>query len=460
MNSYAQIKLEELAATPQSEYRFPSAPSSDSGFTSASDWSGFSSPALSPTSIPLPHVRLARSVRGTERQRAKDEHDAVASSPFASYYRPQTQLPSAPTSSSVVKSKARRIPRPPNAFILYRSSLLNSIPDDIERRQQTLSRVAGQAWNLLKPHEKRVWQERAAERAAIHQREYPDYHFKPSPRGKGKAKGRSDANKSEDAISALREKYLGISGPPACLPRQRKRKAPAEEDQFNDGILHVSPSTPSDIASSGVSSPAVSPTDAPHLVAYDWTPFPTSDTSAPSLPSPEPASDHTPLPPCFPQRTFPHITAPRRPSTSLGFIRRLDEDTSCFESGFALERPASAASDTGLATLVRDLDLTPTAANFGPIPMPSPPKFHSLTGEHIDALQSPFPLQSTFPFGAFGQWAPFPESAIGSGDVDRPSTNDQSTFSDAQFMMALDESYGFNPNGSSAFSLDDGWTFA
>ncbi|KAJ7276337.1 hypothetical protein B0H12DRAFT_1005161, partial [Mycena haematopus] len=122
----------------------------------------------------MPSGRLARSVRGTERarQRTRADDDAdEASLP------PHYRSPFPPASLPLPASK--RIPRPPNAFILYRSDLLKKqkIPDHVERRQQNLSRIAGQCWNLLPPDEKRMWQDRAAKQAELHLIEHPDYRF-------------------------------------------------------------------------------------------------------------------------------------------------------------------------------------------------------------------------------------------------------------------------------------------
>ncbi|KAJ7129749.1 hypothetical protein C8R44DRAFT_872971 [Mycena epipterygia] len=442
MNSYAQIKVEDQAAAARSDHRFPSAPSSDSGCTTSSDWSQYNSPAQSPALLPLSHVRLARSVRGTERQRTKDEHDPLAASAFSSHYRSSIRPPSPPTPSPTSPSKSRRIPRPPNAFILYRSDLLKNggIPDSIERRQQTLSRVAGQCWNLLSVAEKRKWQDLAAERAAIHQLEYPDYHFKPSPRGKGKAKLHSNEEKTDDAIRVLRETYLGIRGPSICTSRQKKPKS--EEIQPNGETPGPYQSAPSSLIL-----PSVSPCDAQDLGTFSWTSF--SNSPSPSLSSPEPASDEPALPPCFPQRTFPHFAAPRRPSTSLGFVRRLEDDASCFQPGYSLERPASAASDTGLTNLVRDLDLTPTVANFGHISMPSTPSDFAApysTGDHV--IRSPFPFASLN--APLATSFPDPESNMGDAEL--------SMNFDARFMMPLDDSYGFPSESNVPFSFDD-WNF-
>ncbi|KAJ7368242.1 hypothetical protein DFH08DRAFT_947178 [Mycena albidolilacea] len=456
MNSHAQIKPETDSSPFQAEYRFPpTPPSSDSGRTSPSDWSewsSFNSPVQSPTTFHLPHIRLARSVRGTERERARSgaKEDVDAATAFASllsHYRSQIRPPSPP---APLPSQSRRIPRPPNAFILYRSDLLKSgkIPENMERRQQNLSRVAGECWNLLKPHEKQVWQELAAERAAIHQLEYPNYHFKPSPRGKGKTKPRPTNANSDDLIRTLRETYIGIRGPSICASRGRKPKVQVAEEMGPTGeALRLSQSLPS--------TPPISLVNAQDLSTFNWSSGSASASSspAPSLPSPEAASKEEPsLPPFFPQRTFPHFPAPRRPSTSLGFIRNLTEDASCTDGP---ERPASAASETGLSNLVRDFNITPTASNFGHIATPVPTSdWPWSTVDHPQALRSPFS------FAALNAH-PSPSSSfaeLGStvGPHDQLATDESGSFSDSQFLMTLD---GFTNNDSNSGFAFDSWTF-
>ncbi|KAJ7507737.1 hypothetical protein B0H11DRAFT_139972 [Mycena galericulata] len=257
---YAPIKVEGQSPAEQSEHGFHSTPPSSNSASPPDDieWFRRGPSARTLELVSSTHIRLARSVRGTERQRAygEQEHDAPGSEPFSSYYRSQITPPVLHAATS--SSKSKRIPRPPNAFILYRSHILNEarIPDDIERRQQTLSRVAGQCWNLLRPAEKKPWQDLAAKRAAIHQLEHPDYHFKPSPRGKSKAKLRSNEEKSDEVIRSLRETYLGILGPSICASRQRKPKSQVQEEK----------PTPS----SHQSTLASSPSDTPGSGAFHW----------------------------------------------------------------------------------------------------------------------------------------------------------------------------------------------
>ncbi|KDQ64283.1 hypothetical protein JAAARDRAFT_117714, partial [Jaapia argillacea MUCL 33604] len=72
-----------------------------------------------------------------------------------------------------------RIPRPPNAFMLFRSDFLarKVIPQHVERRQQNLSRIAGECWHLLSETEKAKWHAKAKEALENHRAKYPSYKF-------------------------------------------------------------------------------------------------------------------------------------------------------------------------------------------------------------------------------------------------------------------------------------------
>ncbi|KII94807.1 hypothetical protein PLICRDRAFT_59910, partial [Plicaturopsis crispa FD-325 SS-3] len=69
--------------------------------------------------------------------------------------------------------------RPPNAFMLYRSDFLlrRIIPPSLERRQQNLSKLIGECWQLLAPEERAHWAAKAEERKREHGREFPGYRF-------------------------------------------------------------------------------------------------------------------------------------------------------------------------------------------------------------------------------------------------------------------------------------------
>lgn len=81
----------------------------------------------------------------------------------------------------------KHIPRPPNAFMLYRSDLFHKrvVPLEIEKRQQNISRIAGQCWRMLSEEEKAVWYAKAAAARADHHAKYPYYKFKPGRKATG-----------------------------------------------------------------------------------------------------------------------------------------------------------------------------------------------------------------------------------------------------------------------------------
>ena len=75
----------------------------------------------------------------------------------------------------------KRIPRPPNAFMLYRSDFhkRRTIPREVEKRQQNLSRIAGQCWKMLPETEKAIWYGKAAVIRAEHRARYPSHKTGP-----------------------------------------------------------------------------------------------------------------------------------------------------------------------------------------------------------------------------------------------------------------------------------------
>lgn len=92
------------------------------------------------------------------------------------------------------------IPRPPNAFILFRSAFIRSrkISPSIEGNHSTLSKIIGQLWRGLPLLERKEWEEKAKIAQEEHRMRYPDWRFKPagsgsggkSNRGRGKGRGR------------------------------------------------------------------------------------------------------------------------------------------------------------------------------------------------------------------------------------------------------------------------------
>ncbi|KAF9031406.1 hypothetical protein BDZ89DRAFT_1013155 [Hymenopellis radicata] len=80
------------------------------------------------------------------------------------------------------KKAASHIPRPPNAFILFRSSFIKSqhVSTDVETNHSTLSKIIGMTWQGLSDAERQVWHDKARAALDEHRRRFPAYAFRPS----------------------------------------------------------------------------------------------------------------------------------------------------------------------------------------------------------------------------------------------------------------------------------------
>ncbi|KAI0084079.1 high mobility group box domain-containing protein, partial [Irpex rosettiformis] len=73
------------------------------------------------------------------------------------------------------------IPRPPNAFMLFRANFVRQkhVPGSIETNHGSLSKIIGNCWKALPEAEKKVWDARSKKAKAEHQKMYPNYRFRP-----------------------------------------------------------------------------------------------------------------------------------------------------------------------------------------------------------------------------------------------------------------------------------------
>ncbi|KAG1775512.1 hypothetical protein EV702DRAFT_1117009 [Suillus placidus] len=88
------------------------------------------------------------------------------------------------------KRDASYIPRPPNAFILFRSSFIRSqqVPEKVEGNHSTLSKIIGKYWKTLPREEREVWEAKALVAQAEHRKRYPDWRFRPGANALAKLK--------------------------------------------------------------------------------------------------------------------------------------------------------------------------------------------------------------------------------------------------------------------------------
>ncbi|PPQ74886.1 hypothetical protein CVT26_011447 [Gymnopilus dilepis] len=93
------------------------------------------------------------------------------------------------------KKPANHIPRPPNAFILFRSSFIKGrhVSTGVETNHSTLSKIIGLTWQGLPEDERQKWHARAKIALTEHRRRFPQYTFRPihTKRGKTQEKKKS-----------------------------------------------------------------------------------------------------------------------------------------------------------------------------------------------------------------------------------------------------------------------------
>jgi len=85
------------------------------------------------------------------------------------------------------KSHARKqpeghIPRPRNAFILFRCDFVaqKKIPASVEPNHRNISRIVGRIWKAMSDEDRRPWIEAATRERERHKRLYPQYRYAPS----------------------------------------------------------------------------------------------------------------------------------------------------------------------------------------------------------------------------------------------------------------------------------------
>ncbi|KAI0783717.1 hypothetical protein C8Q75DRAFT_414681 [Abortiporus biennis] len=88
------------------------------------------------------------------------------------------------------KKPVDHIPRPPNAFILFRSSFIKNqhVSSEVETNHSTLSKIIGLTWQNLPHEERQIWHAKAKAALDEHKKKFPEYAFRPlHTKGKGAA---------------------------------------------------------------------------------------------------------------------------------------------------------------------------------------------------------------------------------------------------------------------------------
>jgi len=256
--------------------------------------------------------------------------------------------------------KRRKIPRPPNAFMLFRSWLIKDgkLPPEVERRQQNISKIAGKAWRLLDESSKDGWRTEAFRRLQDHERNYPGYKFDPSPKNyrTGLEKIRKAVGGSNDdtarRLKALSDVYAKDHRAVNLSTPQRPRRQRASPYKFpSTDRTPQRPArgykTPQLIPGSQLGSPSMS-----SLITFD-------------SPSPSPAQSLSPLP----FHTQPHALAQGMAQQPLPYMFLPPGLPSHFQQAYRQEDGVciSAIPRSADSKLTRSFQTIIFADNYAPV---------------------------------------------------------------------------------------------
>ncbi|KAG6824997.1 hypothetical protein H0H92_005128 [Tricholoma furcatifolium] len=104
-----------------------------------------------------------------------------------------------------------KIPRPPNAFIIYRSQMQRTLPPETIRNQPEVSRIIGGMWRSEPPEVKARFEERAALKKREHEHAYPGYKYAPRRKEPKNQEDRQWAKDTKGVVASERD-YHSAAG--------------------------------------------------------------------------------------------------------------------------------------------------------------------------------------------------------------------------------------------------------
>ncbi|KAH3676497.1 hypothetical protein WICPIJ_009077 [Wickerhamomyces pijperi] len=134
-----------------------------------------------------------------------------------------------PLDRCTCKHDGNHIPRPRNAFILFRQQHHQSVLDEgkVIKTNPDVSRELGRRWRDLSLHEKDYWNRLAEEEKKKHAEKYPGYRYIPRRFGK---KGGCPFCKSKQSAKAA----VGSASSVSTSPVLPEAKQPVPEDRQNE----------------------------------------------------------------------------------------------------------------------------------------------------------------------------------------------------------------------------------
>ncbi|KAG5642355.1 hypothetical protein DXG03_002979 [Asterophora parasitica] len=180
---------------------------------------------------------------------------STASSPTSTLFPPSATPAPPPTRRRAPPGKRRSmgyIPRPPNAFMLFRADFVRQkhVPGTIETNHGSLSKIIGNCWRSLPLEEKRVWEVKAKAAKAEHKSLYPEYRFRPvHNKNKEKKKEKpvttiEDERRCEEVAQLLLEGKKGDELAAAVRDLDRLRSATPDQSRSQQHRHRRSSSVP------------------------------------------------------------------------------------------------------------------------------------------------------------------------------------------------------------------------
>lgn len=123
-------------------------------------------------------------------------------------------MPIPPSRGTSRNKSPNHVPRPRNAFMLFRSAFAaaQKISTNIEHDNRHITRIIAHCWNRLSEADKQVWRDKAAAEKAQHTAKYPNYRFSPVGRARKPVKRNVRRNGMEDKKRCEKVAELLLAG--------------------------------------------------------------------------------------------------------------------------------------------------------------------------------------------------------------------------------------------------------
>ncbi|KAJ7923342.1 hypothetical protein B0H13DRAFT_2316530 [Mycena leptocephala] len=141
---------------------------------------------------------------------------------------PPSATPAPPPTRRRVPPGKRRsqgyVPRPPNAFMLFRADFVRQkhVPGSIETNHGSLSKIIGNCWRALPLPEKHIWETKAKHAKAEHKLKYPDYKFRPVHNKRGAAPAASTSKEAPSQPTSRSASGTTVKG--QLTPQEDERR--------------------------------------------------------------------------------------------------------------------------------------------------------------------------------------------------------------------------------------------